>query len=85
MAKNLFLWSGRSWIRKGLEAWYTMLMELMPVISDKLPWTIAVYAPEDDFTGVIKENRTTNIWLAALVAALSRSASRAYRKSGAAR
>lgn len=28
-AKNLFLWSGRSWIRKGLEAWYTLLMELM--------------------------------------------------------
>ena len=28
-AKNLFLWSGRSWVRKGLEAWYTLLMELM--------------------------------------------------------
>lgn len=28
-AKNLFLWSGRSWIRKGLEAWYTALIELM--------------------------------------------------------
>lgn len=41
---------------------------MMPVISDKLPWTIAVYAPEDDFTGVIKRNRTMNIWLAALVA-----------------
>jgi monofunctional biosynthetic peptidoglycan transglycosylase len=29
VAKNLFLWSGRSWIRKGLEAWYTLLMEIL--------------------------------------------------------
>lgn len=29
VAKNLFLWNGRSWVRKGLEAWYTLLMELM--------------------------------------------------------
>ncbi len=28
-AKNLFLWSGRSWVRKGLEVWYTALIELM--------------------------------------------------------
>lgn len=28
-AKNVFLWSGRSWVRKGLEAWYTILMELL--------------------------------------------------------
>lgn len=27
-AKNLFLWEGRSYLRKGLEAWFTMLMEL---------------------------------------------------------
>jgi monofunctional biosynthetic peptidoglycan transglycosylase len=27
LAKNLFLWSGRSWLRKGLEAWYTVLIE----------------------------------------------------------
>ena len=27
VAKNLFLWSGRSWIRKGIEAWYTVLIE----------------------------------------------------------
>ena len=29
VAKNLFLWQGRSWARKGLEAWYTLLIELM--------------------------------------------------------
>lgn len=28
-AKNLFLWSGRSWVRKGIEAWYTVLIETM--------------------------------------------------------
>ena len=26
-AKNLFLWQGRSWLRKGLEAYFTVLME----------------------------------------------------------
>ena len=44
---------------------------VMPMGSEKLPWTIAVYAPEDDFTGVIKRNRAENIWIAALVAALT--------------
>lgn len=28
VAKNLFLWSGRSYVRKGLEAWFTILIEL---------------------------------------------------------
>ena len=27
VAKNLFLWGGRNYLRKGLEAWYTVLME----------------------------------------------------------
>lgn len=27
-AKNVFLWPGRSYIRKGFEAWFTMLIEL---------------------------------------------------------
>lgn len=26
-AKNLFLWSGRSYVRKGMEAWLTVMME----------------------------------------------------------
>lgn len=29
VAKNLFLWSGRSWIRKGLEVWFTGWIELL--------------------------------------------------------
>ncbi len=27
LAKNLFLWSGRSYVRKGLEAWFALLLE----------------------------------------------------------
>lgn len=29
VAKNLFLWSGRSYVRKGLEAYFTVLIELL--------------------------------------------------------
>lgn len=29
VAKNVFLWSGRSFVRKGLEAYFTVLIELM--------------------------------------------------------
>lgn len=29
LAKNLFLWSGRHWLRKGLEAWFTVLLETL--------------------------------------------------------
>lgn len=29
LAKNLFLWSGRSYVRKALEAWYTVWIELL--------------------------------------------------------
>lgn len=28
-AKNVFLWQGRSWLRKGLEAWFTLGIELL--------------------------------------------------------
>jgi monofunctional glycosyltransferase len=29
VAKNLFLWSGRSWLRKALEAWFTVWIEML--------------------------------------------------------
>lgn len=29
VAKNLFLWNGRSWVRKGLEAGFTVLIEVL--------------------------------------------------------
>lgn len=28
-AKNVFLWPGRTWVRKGLEAYFTLLIEIM--------------------------------------------------------
>lgn len=28
-AKNVFLWEGRSWLRKGLEVWFTALIEVV--------------------------------------------------------
>lgn len=44
---------------------------VMPPISQQLPWTIAVFAPESDFIGAIKANRAQNIWIAAGVACLT--------------
>jgi monofunctional biosynthetic peptidoglycan transglycosylase len=29
VAKNLFLWGGQSWLRKGLEAWFTVWIEFL--------------------------------------------------------
>lgn len=29
VAKNVFLWSGRSWVRKGIEVWFTLLIETL--------------------------------------------------------
>jgi monofunctional glycosyltransferase len=29
VAKNLFLWNGRSYVRKGLEVWFTLLIEVI--------------------------------------------------------
>jgi len=28
VARNMYLWTGRSWFRKGLEAWFTVLIEI---------------------------------------------------------
>ncbi|MCL4148311.1 UNVERIFIED_CONTAM: hypothetical protein GTU68_008639 [Idotea baltica] len=28
VARNVYLWTGRSWVRKGLEVWFTLLIEL---------------------------------------------------------
>lgn len=44
---------------------------VLPEISRELPWTIAVYAPQDDFIGAIKRNRAANIWIAVLVALIT--------------
>ncbi len=44
---------------------------VVPVISEELPWTIAVYAPKEDFVGALTASRTQEIWIAALIAVLT--------------
>jgi PAS domain S-box-containing protein len=44
---------------------------IMPTMSSKLPWTIAVYAPQRDFIGAMIANRTRDIWIAVVVAMLT--------------
>ena len=41
----------------------------MPFDVEGIPWTILVYAPEDDFIGPIRANQTRNILIAVFVAA----------------
>ena len=45
----------------------TYVSLVKPVLGKDLPWTIAIYAPENDFIQGIKDNRRRNIWIAAAV------------------
>lgn len=52
-AKNVFLWPGRDWVRKGLEAGYTVLIEtvwskrrIMEVYLNVAEWAPGVYGAE---------------------------------------
>jgi len=52
-AKNVFLWPGRDWVRKGLEAGYTVLIEtvwgkrrIMEVYLNVVEWAPGVYGAE---------------------------------------
>lgn len=44
---------------------------IMPFGLDDIPWTIVLYAPENDFIGTIKDNRTQNTLIAVAVAAMT--------------
>lgn len=44
---------------------YVSLVRPFPDVE--LPWTIAIYAPENDFTQGIKDNRRRNIWIAVII------------------
>jgi len=53
VAKNLFLWSGRSWLRKGIELWFTGLIELLwpkqrilEVYLNSVEWGNGVFGAE---------------------------------------
>jgi monofunctional biosynthetic peptidoglycan transglycosylase len=52
-AKNLFLWPGRDWLRKGLEAWFTVWIELfwskrriIEVYLNVVEWGPGLYGAE---------------------------------------
>ena len=52
-AKNVFLWPQRNWLRKGLEAWFTVLIEvgwgkqrIMEVYLNSIEWGPGVYGAE---------------------------------------
>lgn len=52
-AKNIFLWPSRDWVRKGLEAWFTVLIEvgwgkerIMEVYLNSIEWGPGVYGAE---------------------------------------
>jgi monofunctional biosynthetic peptidoglycan transglycosylase len=52
-AKNVFLWPRRDWVRKGLEAWFTVLIEeiwgkprIMEVYLNSIEWGPGVYGAE---------------------------------------
>lgn len=52
-AKNVFLWPQRSWVRKGLEAYYTVLIEtlwpkrrIVEVYLNVVEWAPGVYGAE---------------------------------------
>ena len=53
VAKNVFLWPERSWVRKGLEAYFTVLIELfwskrriMEVYLNVAEWGDGIYGAE---------------------------------------
>jgi monofunctional glycosyltransferase len=52
-AKNVFLWPGRSYVRKGLEAWFTVLIEtiwgkkrIMEVYMNSIEYGPGIYGAE---------------------------------------
>ncbi len=52
-AKNVFLWPGRSYVRKGLEAWFTVLIEtfwgkkrIMEVYLNSIEYGSGIYGAE---------------------------------------
>ncbi|MBO3277967.1 monofunctional biosynthetic peptidoglycan transglycosylase [Pseudomonas schmalbachii] len=53
VAKNLFLWPGRSWLRKGFEAWFTLLIEtfwskerILEVYLNSVEWDSGVFGAQ---------------------------------------
>lgn len=50
---------------------YGYVSTVISAYNQELPWTIAIYAPTEDFIGGIKDNRIRNIWIAVLIALIT--------------
>ena len=53
-SRNVFLWQSRTWIRKGLETWFTILIEcfwskqrIMELYLNVIEWGDGIYGCED--------------------------------------
>ncbi|ASK20404.1 monofunctional biosynthetic peptidoglycan transglycosylase [Halomonas sp. N3-2A] len=88
-AKNVFLWSGRSWARKGLEAWFTLLIEMLwskqrilEVYLNVAEWDTGVFGLEEaaghyfGASGSALTERQASLLAAILPSPRTRSASR---------
>ncbi len=80
-AKNVFLWPGRGWIRKGLEGGYTVLIEtlwgkrrIMEVYLNMVEWAPGTYGAEaaSQYWFHVSANKLTPAQAAHLAAILPR-------------
>ena len=80
-AKNVFLWPGRGWVRKGMEAGYTVLIEtlwgkrrIMEVYLNMVEWAPGVYGAEaaSQYWFHVSANKLTPAQAAHLAAILPR-------------
>lgn len=78
VAKNVFLWEGRSWLRKGLEVWFTVwietlwskkrILEVYANVAELGPWTFGVEQASRKHFGV--DSKRLSAQQAALLAAV---------------
>ncbi len=77
-AKNVFLWEGRSYLRKGLEAYFTLLIEtgwgkhrIMEVYLNSIEWGPGIYGAEAASQRIFKKPaRDLTVTQAARLAAI---------------
>lgn len=69
VAKNVFLWQGRSWIRKGLETYFTFMIELLWSKERILEMYLNVSEMGDGIFGI---ERASNIYFNKAASNLSR-------------
>ena len=58
VAKNVFLWQGRSWVRKGLETYFTFMIELLWGKKRILDVYLNVIETGEGIFGIEKASRT---------------------------